>query len=61
MVDSENQIQSREKKILELKRKIDALEFNMENAAIKEEKSRENVTPIVQISKHIRKLSWKIA
>jgi hypothetical protein len=41
-MDSESQIQGRDIKILELKRKIDALEFNMENATIKEQKSRED-------------------
>lgn len=38
-MDSESQIKSRDIKILELKRKIDALEFNIENASIKEQKS----------------------
>lgn len=41
-MDSEAQVQARDNKILELKRKIDALEFNMENATIREEKSRED-------------------
>ncbi|HAZ11788.1 MAG: hypothetical protein A2X86_07955 [Bdellovibrionales bacterium GWA2_49_15] len=41
-MDSENQIKSRDKKILELKRKIDSLEFNMENASIREQKFRED-------------------
>jgi outer membrane murein-binding lipoprotein Lpp len=39
-MDSESQVQARDKKILDLKRKIDQLEFNMENAVIKEQKSR---------------------
>lgn len=39
-MDTEAQVQARDTKILELKRKIDALEFNMENATIREEKSR---------------------
>lgn len=38
-MDVDSQVQSREQKILELRRKIDALEFNMENASIKEQKS----------------------
>lgn len=38
-MDVDSQVQSREHKILELRRKIDALEFNMENASIKEQKS----------------------
>ena len=41
-MDSESQVSTRDKKILDLKRKIDQLEFNMENAVIKEEKSRED-------------------
>ena len=41
-MDSENQIKSRDKKILDLKRKIDSLEFNMENASIREQKFRED-------------------
>ncbi len=41
-MDSESQVATRDKKILDLKRKIDQLEFNMENAVIKEEKSRED-------------------
>jgi hypothetical protein len=41
-IDSESQVQTRDKKILDLKRKIDQLEFNMENAAIREQKSRDD-------------------
>lgn len=41
-MDSQGQVKSRDGKILELKRKIDALEFNMENASIRELKSRED-------------------
>ena len=41
-MDSEAQVQARDNKILELKRKIDALEFNMENVSIREEKTRED-------------------
>jgi hypothetical protein len=41
-MDSEAQVQARDNKILELKRKIDALEFNMENVTIREEKTRED-------------------
>lgn len=41
-MDTESQVQSRDGKILELKRKIDSLEFNMENASIREQKSRED-------------------
>lgn len=38
-MDVDSQVQSRDMKILELRRKIDALEFNMENTTIKEQKS----------------------
>ncbi len=41
-MDSESQVKSRDKKILELKRKIDQLEFNMENIVIREQKSRDD-------------------
>jgi hypothetical protein len=39
-IDVDAQIQNRDQKILELRRKIDALEFNMENISIKEQKSK---------------------
>jgi chromosome segregation ATPase len=42
VMDSQAQIQSRDNKTLELKRKIDALEFNMENLSIQEAKARED-------------------
>jgi hypothetical protein len=38
-MDTETQIKTRDQKILELKRKIDQLEFNMENASIREQKT----------------------
>lgn len=41
-MDAESQVRSRDQKILELKRKIDQLEFNMENAHIREQKYRED-------------------
>lgn len=41
-IDIESQVQSRDQKILELRRKIDSLEFNMENVSIKEHKSEED-------------------
>lgn len=41
-MDSQSQVKSRDMKILELKRKIDSLEFNMENATIREQKSRDD-------------------
>gem|GEM_PF-716917 len=41
-LDAETQIKTRDKKILELKRKIDSLEFNMENTSIREQKFRED-------------------
>jgi hypothetical protein len=42
VMDSESQVQTRDLKILELKRKIDSLEFNMENSSIREQKHRED-------------------
>lgn len=42
VMDSDSQVQSRDMKILELKRKIDSLEFNMENSSIREQKHRED-------------------
>lgn len=41
-MDIDSQVHSRDQKILELRRKIDALEFNMENASIKEQRSSED-------------------
>ena len=41
-MDSDAQIKGRDQKIMELKRKIDSLEFNMENMAIKEQKSKDD-------------------
>jgi hypothetical protein len=38
-IDVGSQVQSRDQKILELRRKIDSLEFNMENVSIREHKS----------------------
>ncbi len=42
VMDSDSQVQTRDMKILELKRKIDSLEFNMENTTIREQKHRED-------------------
>ncbi|MFG1486666.1 hypothetical protein ABMA77_11370 [Halobacteriovorax sp. RZ-1] len=39
-IDSDNKIKARDEKILELKRKIDTLEFNMENVAINERQAK---------------------
>ncbi len=41
-VDIDSRVQTRDQKILELKRKIDSLEFNMENVSIREQKSHED-------------------
>lgn len=41
-IDVDSQVQSRDQKILELRRKIDALEFNMENVSIKEQRSQDD-------------------
>ena len=40
-IDVSLQVQSRDSKILELRRKIDSLEFNMENVSIREQKSQD--------------------
>ncbi|EQC45025.1 hypothetical protein M899_0477 [Bacteriovorax sp. BSW11_IV] len=45
-MDSESKVKSRDMKILELKRKIDALEFNMENVAIREQKLKDDKVKI---------------
>ena len=42
VMDSESQVKTRDGKILDLKRKIDSLEFNMENSSIREQKHRED-------------------
>lgn len=52
-MDSANQIQSRDNKILELKRKIDALEFNMENISIQEQKAKDDKT---KVEERLRKI-----
>lgn len=41
-IDVDAQVQSRDQKILELRRKIDSLEFNMENVSIKEQKTTDD-------------------
>lgn len=41
-IDVDSQVQMRDQKILELRRKIDSLEFNMENVSIKEQKSEDD-------------------
>ncbi|MEI8346035.1 MAG: hypothetical protein WCG27_01110 [Pseudomonadota bacterium] len=41
-MDTAGQIQGRDNKILELKRKIDSLEFNMENMSILEQRAKED-------------------
>lgn len=52
-MDSSHQIQSRDNKILELKRKIDALEFNMENISIQEQKAKDDKT---KVEERLRKI-----
>ncbi|MCF8059763.1 MAG: hypothetical protein K9K67_10725 [Bacteriovoracaceae bacterium] len=54
-MDSESQVQSRDKKILELKRKIDQLEFNMENVVIREQKSRDDKMKVEERLERIMK------
>ncbi len=59
--DAESQINSRDQKILELKRKIDALEFNMENVMIKEKKSKDDKVQMEEkFDKVIRNLKGSI-
>ena len=41
-MDVDSQVHSRDQKILELRRKIDSLEFNMENVSIREQKSKDD-------------------
>lgn len=41
-IDHDTQIQTRDSKILELRRKIESLEFNMENASIREQRTNED-------------------
>lgn len=41
-IDVDAQVQSRDQKILELRRKIDSLEFNMENVSIREQKTTDD-------------------
>lgn len=41
-MDADSKVKSRDTRILELKRKIDSLEFNMENISIKERQSRKD-------------------
>lgn len=41
-IDVDAQVQSRDQKILELRRKIDSLEFNMENVSIREQKTSDD-------------------
>ncbi len=41
-LDHDTQIQTRDGKILELRRKIESLEFNMENASIREQKTNDD-------------------
>ncbi len=60
-MDSQSQVKSRDMKILELKRKIDSLEFNMENATIREQKSREDKVKIEErLSKIMKTLRGSI-
>jgi hypothetical protein len=54
-MDSEGQVQSRDKKILDLKRNIDQLEFNMENVVIREQKSRDDKVKVEERLERIMK------
>lgn len=60
-LDSENQVNARDNVILTLKRKIDSLEFNMENAEIKGNQSREDKVRLEEkLSKIMRTLRGSI-
>jgi hypothetical protein len=60
-MDSESQVQGRELKILDLKRTIDSLEFNMENIAIQEQKAREDKVKLeVRLNKMMKTLRGSI-
>lgn len=60
-IDVDSQVQSRDQKILELRRKIDALEFNMENVSIKEQKTLEDKRKIEdKLNKIMRTLRHSI-
>ena len=60
-MDVESQVQSRDQKILELRRKVDALEFNMENASIKEQKSFDDKRKLEdRLSKIMKTLRYSI-
>jgi hypothetical protein len=47
-MDVDSQVQSRDQKILELRRKIDSLEFNMENVSIREQKTSDDKRKIMK-------------
>lgn len=60
-MDAQAQIQSRDEMIVELKRKIDQLEFNMENAHIREQKYREDKLKLEErVSKLMKTLRGSI-
>ena len=60
-IDVESRIQSRDQKILELRRKIDALEFNMENISIKEQKSKDDKRKLEEkLNKIMKTLRYSI-
>ena len=59
--DSKAQIENRENKIIELKRVIDNLEFNIENISMKEEQSRQNRVNLEQkLNKVISSLRFSL-
>ncbi len=60
-MDSENQVKARDMKILDLKRKIDQLEFNMENAVIREHKAKEDKMKLeLKLNKLLRSLKGSL-
>ena len=60
-MDSESQLTSRDKKILELKKKIDQLEFNMENAVMREKKFQDDKSKVEdKMSRIMKNLRYSI-
>ena len=60
-IDVDSQVHSRDQKILELRRKIDALEFNMENVSIRDQKSQDDKRKVEdKLNKIMKTLRYSI-
>jgi len=60
-IDIDSQVHSRDQKILELRRKIDALEFNMENVSIRDQKSQDDKRKVEdKLNKIMKTLRYSI-